>query len=378
MTTNHDRTVLRQLMKHADELFRVRGALSQDPHRPDRDELEKKARRAVSALDQRIRELPEDTALGEFVKRQRLGKNHVLILLQLLRHRLLSDDGHLKGRFLLSSLFEGTFARLEGVRLLAPGARLLTTGIMIPDLYGTKEEEDLLDLQYRLSDHVFRFFLKILRPGNSHLQRILDAPVRTYRDPTEYVMDLRRLSLVYRKRAAKVFHEPDWDQWSVGSPDSVILLNRQIAGYSSAIRASLEATPGSSDFPLVRFTNLCKLKEHHLMILVTLLFQEMLEGNPYVDAVDLVKLVSRSEQDLFRKRSLLSPRSPLIRKGLVVMEEIVHDKALTAEVYLPNEVIDQMLGGKSSAAGTIDADTQIEFHKFLREIDDSDDFFKRL
>jgi hypothetical protein len=55
---------------------------------------------------------------------------------------------------------------------------------------------------------------------------------------------------------------------------------------------------------------------------------------------------------------------------------MVHDKELTAEVYLPNWVIDRMLG--ASRAELIDADTRRDFHDYLNRLDSSEDFFDEL
>jgi hypothetical protein len=115
------------------------------------------------------------------------------------------------------------------------------------------------------------------------------------------------------------------------------------------------------------------------VILVTLVFQELTQGTPYLDAADLLKLVARSEEDLVRRRKLFAPKSVLVKNELVGLEEVVCDKELSAEVYVPNDVVDRILGpARGAEAGKIDEQTKDDFRKFLSEIDDSEDFFKRL
>ena len=55
------------------------------------------------------------------------------------------------------------------------------------------------------------------------------------------------------------------------------------------------------------------------------------------------------------------------------------DKELSGEVYVPNDVVDRILGpARGPDATRIDEQSKTDFKKFLSEIDDSEDFFKRL
>ena len=84
--------------------------------------------------------------------------------------------------------------------------------------------------------------------------------------------------------------------------------------------------------------------------------------------VDLVKLVSESEEDLLRRRHLLRP---LQRKGLLVLDGAFSGKELTSDASLPNEVVDLMLG----AGAPIGSNERIDFHAWLAKLDTSDPFF---
>jgi hypothetical protein len=207
-----------------------------------------------------------------------------------------------------------------------------------------------------------------------------DASTKPYRNHLEHLVDLRRLARLYQKRAARLFHFDYTDELDDRAlPESITLINRQIPRLVEQMNARLAATPAADRFPLVQLQRELGLQEEHLVILVTLVFQELTQGTPYVDAVDLLKLVARSEEDLVKRRKLFGPRSPLIRHGLVELEEIVLDKELSGEAFVPNEIVDRILGPARAGDGPrIDERTKSEFKQFLSGIDDSEDFFKRL
>jgi hypothetical protein len=304
-------------------------------------------------------------------------------MLELLKRRLSTDDSAMKGRELLGILFDGSFALLEGVRLLAPESRLLTAGVIVPELQGADGDAELLDVRYRLSDRAFRILLRALKPRPVRKDQATqpgDPAKRPYRNHLEHVMDVRRLARLFQKRASRLFHfEYTDDLDDEGLPESITLLNRQIPRFCTHIAERLAATPQGARFPLVAMAKEFGLEVEHLVILVTLVFQELTQGTPYLDAADLLKLVARSEEDLVRRRKLFAPKSILVKNELVGLEEVVCDKELSAEVYVPNEVVDRILGpARGPEAGKIDEQTKSDFRKFLSEIDDSEDFFKRL
>jgi hypothetical protein len=384
MNPRHDRTLLKRLLDLADEIGNIRRSQRELALPPaDHAALARQARERMLNVGKLLKEFAGSGPLQTLLLRYKLGKDHVLLMLELLKRRLSSEDTAMKGRELLGVLFDGSFALLEGVRLLAPESRLVMAGVIVPELQGTDGDAELLDLRYRLSDRAFRILLRALksRPERgSTPARTVDPAKRPYRNHLDHVMDLRRLSRLYQKRAAKLFHfEYTDDLDDDGLPESITLLNRQIPRFSSLIAARLAATPNSARFPLVQMKAEHRLDEEHLVILVTLVFQELTQGTPYLDAADLLKLVARSEEDLVRRRKLFGPKSPLVKHELVGLEEVVLDKELSGEVYVPNEVVDRILGpARGPDATRIDEQSKTDFKKFLSEIDDSEDFFKRL
>jgi hypothetical protein len=384
MNPRHDRTLLKRLLDLADELGDIRRSQRELAlAAADRAALTRQARARMAHVGRLLKEFAGSGPLQTLLTRYRLRKDHVLLMLELLKRRLSTDDSAMKGRELLGILFDGSFALLEGVRLLAPESRLLTAGVIVPELQGADGDAELLDLRYRLSDRAFRILLRALKPRAARpaQQAPLAAPEkRPYRNHLEHVMDLRRLARLFQKRAAKLFHfEYTDDLDDDGLPESITLLNRQIPRFTAHISERLVATPQAARFPLIQMAKEHHLDLEHLVILVTLVFQELTQGTPYLDAADLLKLVARSEEDLVRRRKLFAPNSVLVKSELVGLEEVVCDKELSAEVYVPNDVVDRILGpGRGPDGGKIDEQTKSDFRKFLSEIDDSEDFFKRL
>jgi len=383
MNPRHDRVLLKRLLDLADELGNIRRSQRELALAPaDQAVLARQARERMLHVGRVLKQFEGSGPLQMLLRRYKLGKDHVLLMLELLKRRLSSDDTTMKGRELLGVLFEGSFSMLEGVRLLAPDSRLLAAGVIVPELQGAQGDAELLDLRYRLSDRAFRILLRALRPRRERRGegQPVDPSRRPYRNHLDHLTDVRRLSRLYQKRAARLFHVDYTDELDDEAlPDSLALLNRQIPRMQEMIKARLSVTPQAAKFPLVRLEQELGLEVEHVVILVTLVFQELTQGTPYVDAADLLKLVARSEEDLIRRRKLFGPKSLLVKHNLVELEEVVLDKELSGEVYVPNDVVDRILGpGRAGEGARIDEASKSEFKKFLSEIDDSEDFFKRL
>ena len=88
-----------------------------------------------------------------------------------------------------------------------------------------------------------------------------------------------------------------------------------------------------------------------------------------MDAVDLVKLVSESEEQLLKNREILRPLS---QAGLLRLEGAYANKDLTADASLPSEVVAALLGETEA----IDSDHRLDFHAYLQQLESSDSFFE--
>ncbi|MFH0944333.1 MAG: hypothetical protein V2A76_03970, partial [Planctomycetota bacterium] len=338
--------------------------------------LKTQSRRKIDLIGKDLRELPDQSTLGGLMQRYRLNKHQFVVLLTLLRQRLTADNPYLKGRELLGLLFDSSYEILRGCDFLEPTATLLSAGLIVPDTRDDGDEDEVLETPFKISDRVFRMV------RNTFLaQRAIRFPgkrnkVRPYRNNLSYVLDVRRFSLLYRKRAAKVFQFDYWDDVGLGTAESVTALNQQLRRFRDRMAESLRLTPRADEFPLVSMRKEYGLDEQELVVLITLLFQELLEGGAFLDAVDLLKLISANEEELVAKRRFLSRRSTLVKANLVAIEEMSNDKELTAEVYLPNWVVDRMLG--EDGRRRIDADVRLDFHDYLEQLGSSETFFEDL
>ncbi len=374
-----ERAVLKKLLDHYDQLGLLRERLNGEETigASETKRLQQQSKRKIDAIARDLRELPGQSSLGGLFHRYKLNKYQSVFLLALLRRRLTAENPYLNGRELLSLVFDSSYDILRGCSFLEPTGTLQTAGLVVPHLRDEGEDaEDLLEASFKLADRVFRLvrstFLaqkQIRLPGGR-------AMLQPYRNNHQYVLDMRRLALLYRKRAAKIFQFDYWDDVGIGTAESVTTLNQQIQRFRDKIRGALEESKRAIEFPLVALRDEFRLDEEDVIVLITLLFQELLEGSAFLDAVDLVKLISTSEEDLLRRRRFLGKRSVLIRNNLVAIEEMVNDKELTAEVYLPNWVVDRILG--EDGRQKIDADARLDFHDYLQNLGSSEDFFEDL
>ena len=376
MSQPTEKAVLKKLLDHYDQLGLVREQLRDNEDASETRKLQAQSKRKIALIAKDLTALPENSALGTLQTRYKLNKYQFVFLLSLLRRRLTSDNPYMRGRELLGVLFDTSYDILRSTTWLEPTSTLQSAGLIVPDAREVEDEDDLMETPFKLSDRVYRLVRNsFLAAGNLKLPASR-AKVEAYRGNLQYVLDIRRLSQLYRKRASKIFQFDYWDDVGLGTAESVTALNQQIERFRARIEKGLTLTEDAAEFPLLALTREFNLGEEEVVVLITLLFQELTEGSAFLDAVDLLKLISTSEESLLRNRRFFSRRSTMVRNNLIALEEMVNDKELTAEVYLPNWVIDRVLGDDGRAA--IDADSRIDFHDYLQKLGSSDEFFEDL
>ncbi len=311
--------------------------------------------------------LPQRPTRGFFAKLGEAGLDQldVAIVLVALSARLAGKPS-LSGSDLVARAAPDSARRLDAVGRLSPESRLVSRGLIFGERVGASGP-DAHATTWRLGDLLFRRAIDLFSPAPK--SRSAKAP-RPYRTNLELLGDLRRLSLVYRRRAAAVFHLDPWTSTGMEVGQSVSELRALAADAQAQVAARLELSDDLS-VPLLALRAEHKLDLDQLVILVTVLFQELVEGVGAVDAIDLVKLVSESENDLIRRRQSLRP---LVRRNLLRLEGAYADKELTADACLPNGIIEEMLGDRD----TIGSDDRIDFHTYLQELESSDAFFSDL
>lgn len=285
----------------------------------------------------------------------------VLLLLASLTGRLAGDRTR-SGAELVAVAADGSADRLDALAHLEGEAPLLAHALLLPEVVPGHPSE-ALEARFRMGPHVFRLACEVFgRPFEPA------APLATgpYRTNNELLADLRRLSSHMRRRAARLFHLDPWTGAGLDVHEAATALNER--ARAEAVRIADRMALSDQALPILALREAHGLDLDALVILVTLLFQEVVEGVAAVDAVDLVKLVSESETDLLRRRHQLRP---LAHKGLLRLAGAYGGKELTADASLPEEIVEQLTG--ESAA--IRSDDRIDFHAYLRDLQGSDPFF---
>ncbi len=314
------------------------------------------------------------TTISALRRRHRLSPQEVLATLLLLHKRIARGNVFVPARDVLETLFDTSFDILRGLHLLAPDAPLRRHGVVVTARESVAPEE-ILDLEVKLADEVFGMVCgEIGGAGTAGPQPAEGC----YSASLDYLMDLRRLALAYQKRAARVFAAVGVDDLSTETEEPLHAIETEIASLGREIRGRLRRTTAAENFAIVRFVREHGLRGLEEILVVTLLFQELLTGAAALPAATLLKIVSSSERDLFRKRALLLPESRLVASGIVAFEEPFAEKPLTAQVYLPHDIVERVLSDVAGGALPGDADLRISFHRYLDGLEGSDDVFDKL
>ncbi len=378
MDRSNDKLLLKKILSRYDQLGFIRKQIFESKENFSAiEKLRQQSCKQINEIDREFKEHEFQGPLATLLKRYRLDKYQLVIILALLRQRLVSSNPSLTGRELLQLIFDESYGILQGMALIDSTSILVSTGIIIPEI-SSGEIDELLDSKFRLSDRVFSMIYNTFAstPGwEAAGHRKGHGP---YRTNMAYLMDQRKISLLYQKRATKVFNYDYWDEIGLGVSESVEGINRQLNTMRNHIQKRLEKTKQKDRIYTWNFSRKYNLSEEEMVVLVTLFFQEITEGNAFLNAVDLLRLTAQNEEELVRKRKFFSPKRPLVQNKLVQLEEMVNGKELTAEVCLPNWVIERILHGTDEVEGGIDMDARLDFHNYLKNIESSEDFLDDL
>ncbi len=366
---------LKRLLDVADRLERIRRHLERRSTSADQSDvqtLRDESRRCVRDLfkpDDGAATEPLPGILGRLLRRHEFDEEQTTILLLLINRRLGGDRYSLTAREILAFLFENSYDRLRGLRLFVRSAPLRRSGV-IETVGVSRSARDPLDIEYSLSPRLFRSLQREAAPEISTLEAWVATP---YEDHRSHLIDWGRLARFQQRRARVVF---DADDPNVARASfDVRRLDSRIRRDRARIDARIALTPDVDEFPLLRFIERHLLDDDEQAILVSMLFQDVYAGASFIDAIEVVKLVAVDEEELISKRRLLSPDSPLVRRGIVQFSETDEgtDPPFAREVFLAPDVIAELLDN-SSDLGPIDSDTRIEWHEFLDSLDDSGEF----
>jgi len=305
-------------------------------------------------------------ALGEVRRKYSLAREELLVIALLLSHRVRTGSAGLSGRQILSTIFDSAFDIIRGMGALAAEGNLRGAGMVVA---AEPYKEDMLETTFRLSDDMF--YAIVYEINNKTGLAPGKAAHKRYQSSREHLIDMGRLTALYRKRAAALFPVEAEDFFSVGGEVALDETDYRIEAAWQEVEGRLLLTPEYEKYPLVRLERRFALSREELVVVVSLFFVELISPTPYLVVGDLVKLVSRDEEDLIARRALFMPESKLVRSGLVSFDEeySVHRKLTTFEAYLADWAVEELTGPKPDAAG-ITSDVQIYVHEFLKGIGD--------
>ncbi|MHC4712508.1 MAG: hypothetical protein ACYTAN_04450 [Planctomycetota bacterium] len=298
-------------------------------------------------------------ALGELRERNSLTREELFVTALLLSRRIRKGNRGLSGRSILSMLYDSAYDMVRGMSVLKADGSLRRAGIVVA---GEPYREDVFETTFRLSDEMF--YLIIDEIGSPVRGR--SAAQKGFSSAREHLLEMGRLTALYRKRAAMLFPVEAQDFFSIDGDVTLDEIEYRVEAGWQDIEQRLLLTERYEEYPLVRLERTYALSRADVVIIVSLFFVELVSPAPYLVVGDLVKLVSRDEEDLMSNRRLLTPQSPLVKSGIIILNEDhgVHRKLTTYDAFLADWVVDR-LAGPNTEASAITTDMQIDVHEFL-------------
>ncbi|MEE2714162.1 MAG: hypothetical protein VX913_15440, partial [Planctomycetota bacterium] len=247
--------------------------------------------------------------LREVKRHAALSDRELVLFMFLLERRVSCSEPEFEGRELLQLLSGSSFDLLKHSELLHEDGRLISSGLVRARL---PHPEAPLEGELRISE---RFFRRFLRHFHGHRGAVGERPEATaYAAVVDHYLDLRHLVTLLQSRAAALFPQSYWTDVHPDVEDTPRNLTETILQVRHIVRHREKRT---ADFvlPLVAFREEFGIDPDEEVILLALLYQELFASSPVLEAAELVRLVSASEEEVFKKRSLLAPGSRLIESG---------------------------------------------------------------
>jgi len=375
MLKDEERLQLERLLDLGDRLNSLQRAIDDEMsgRRPE-GAIRDRMRRAVDRFaEEGVLDSPLPGVLVRLERRRRFSREEVLVLLLLLSRRIQWGDEGLSGREILEVVFHSSYGILDGTEVLEEGSSLRASGVV--QVVEGSESHDVLDQWYLLGEQVFSDIRREMRRG-ARRRGSRREPVIPYADHREHLVDLARLTSLYQRRAMRLFGPPPDMEDGRQPVDNIDRLMERIRDAEERIARRLDATESSAGFPVLRLAREHGYGPEEVAALALLLFQEVYTGSSYVPVVELVKALSSTEEELIEKRIYFRRDAPLVRSGLVVVEEEPLEREYSAEAYLPGWVVDELLG--SSGHPGITSQARRDFASYLAQLKDSRQFFRDL
>lgn len=304
---------------------------------------------------------PAETGLAEAADR--------LIVALLVQRHVAAKSSSSGVRELLGLLADSTFERLEWAARFRADRALSSSGLVAID--PEREGGDLLDASCRLSSEGVR---RLLLGSATTADDARDA----IRDEGDLLARLQELTGLYERRASRLFERGDKPP-SSAAPESDKLDEKDEARIEALELAFEDLLAESTDLPfrspLLELARKLRLSFEETYLVGYLLLSELIDGDPWQSAARSLCLLADSEAALWDLRRLLDADAPLRKHGLLVLEELIDGRPLSADIGLSTWIVQRLT---ADAESTIQPDERIDFHLYLKDLGDSESFFRRL
>ncbi|MCH2111561.1 MAG: hypothetical protein MK213_01780 [Planctomycetes bacterium] len=295
----------------------------------------------ASLRDEIYSQLP---SLREHAAAANLSDAELLTLALLFHRRLSGDDRMVDGGSLIGLLGLAGYDRSQTLDLLKADGRLRTEGWLLSQ--AQVRAFDPVDTWFAATSAAFSLFWMHAPQTSSVKKQEESGTLFAYRDEEEYLWDLYGWRNMCMTRAEALFPA----DMPGGAPSPRFRTLRQDARTAlTRVRRRLAMTPEAPQFQLEQFRHQHKLGMDHQLIVVHLLFSELVEGEPFISAIECLRVVSETRHDLFHRRGMVSPRGRLRRTGIVIGNDPGDlAKALATDLTLADWASDELvskLGG---------------------------------
>lgn len=376
MKTPRRGNALRKLLTLCDDLRLINGRMADPALRRDtRSKLGRQVRAKTDQLATDLAAYRFKGPLAQAIREFKLERVHFQVLATLLQRHLRSDSPAMEGRNVLAAITGDSFEMLSRMDLLREDSPLRSSGLVVVE---DDEDcaDDILEARFRISEDALCAFREEIEGLVVEDKR--QSKKTGYANNREYLLDLRILHNLYKHRSERIFHQDRWDRVHAGSERVAgNNLSKRIEAYWRKITNRLRASDDLNLFPALRFFREHNLMEQEVVMVVHLLFKELYEGSAYADAVDLLHLVSASEEDLLRNRGLLRPNGNLTQLEILKLEPMLEGRELTGEVHLTDWAVNYLFGA-STGEQSIDRDEQLDWHFYLKNLEDTQSFYRDL
>ncbi|HBF23060.1 MAG TPA: hypothetical protein DDW23_04515 [Planctomycetes bacterium] len=110
-------------------------------------------------------------------------------------------------------------------------------------------------------------------------------------------------------------------------------------------RKRLGLTPGAREFAIERFRRKYRLGEDDLLVVLHLLFSELIEVEPFLPALECLRVVTSTRNELIRRRHSLSEGSRLRESDIVMVRNHDYGKDRAVLFGLSDWATEQILAG---------------------------------